>query len=163
MRGESIDAVAAEIARPEPGPAGVAVSALAGAFAADLLVKILTIRKGRAELIDGARGVGESLRDAAEQDAAAVRAGDRAAMMQAPLHAIRALVRGLKVCDQAQAFVTGGHIAADLAAARAVLLGAARGVLVCLEANVALWPDERAAGEVIEWWAQIEAQDDRMR
>jgi hypothetical protein len=77
-------------------------------------------------------------------------------MMQAPLRTIRAVVRGLKVCDQARVFVSSGHIAADLAAARAVLLGAARGVLVCLEANVALWPDEAAASEVAEWWAQIE-------
>lgn len=156
MLEKTIAALAAEIASPEPGPAGVAVSALTAAFAMDLVTKVLSIRGMDPAWIEQCRTAAAELRVAAEFDAAAVRASDREAMMHAPMRAARSAIEGLEICRDSAAFVTTGHIAADLAAAHSVLLGAACGILVCLDANLKMWPDEAAAREVAALWGQVQ-------
>lgn len=148
--------VAHTIAAREPGPAGVATSALAGALATSLMLKVLTIRDLAPELQDVTRRVVDELRIAADDDVAAVRTRDTNAMMRVPLGAVRSVLEALDVWREASKSVTKGHIAADLAATGLLLTGAARGILVCLEENLKLWPDTSIADEVATMWRAVE-------
>jgi formiminotetrahydrofolate cyclodeaminase len=82
------------------------------------------------------------LRGAADDDIGAVmeliRARDAAALRQAieaPLRAARATVAGLELCAKASGVVKDA-LAADLGAAQALLAGALRAILLCIDANL---------------------------
>lgn len=146
---EFADALAAK----RPSPAGVAACAVAGALGASLFLKVLEITGSRPEPRERVRELEAALRTAADDDAAVVRrlleerdAGAMADAVAIPLRAARAAVEALELSAPLAAELTG-HLAADLAAGRALLGGAVRGILACVEANLRIAPDEGAAAE----------------
>jgi formiminotetrahydrofolate cyclodeaminase len=113
-----------------------------------LLIKTLAITGGRDELLNAARRESAHLRGAADDDIGAVmeliRARDADALQQAieaPLRAARSTVAGLELCAKALGMVKAA-VAADLAAAQALLAGALRAILICIDANLVGREDE---------------------
>jgi hypothetical protein len=109
---------------------------VAATLGLSLLIKVLEIRRQRADLRDAAQEVARELRALADADCAAIRASLKSAeAMQIPVRAARAVLRGVELCDQASPPISG-LISADLRAGRELLLGAARAILACAEANL---------------------------
>ena len=132
-----LGSVADDIAGHEPAPAGVAAAVVAAAFGVGLLIKTLTISGQRPEIRAAALQVAADLRAAADADCAAVSASLRSPeAIAVPRRALRLVNRAIELCDESAPAITG-LLAADLAAGRELLTGAARAISVCLDANLA--------------------------
>jgi formiminotetrahydrofolate cyclodeaminase len=147
---ESLAEFYTRTASKAPGPAGVAAAAVTARLGLALLIKVLTIRGTRNDLIEAAQREADALAQAADDDIRAVQAllaaQDSRAALEVPMRAARAAVAGLELCKQASGSIQG-LIAADLDAAGALLRGAARAILICVEANLKRSPDEAIAAE----------------
>jgi formiminotetrahydrofolate cyclodeaminase len=140
---ESIASFSDAVAATRPAPAGVAAAAVAAELGISLLIKTLAISGGgNRELLEAARREAAHLRGSADDDIGAVmaymHARDAAALRQAidaPLRAARAAVAGLELCAKASGAVKPA-LAADLGAAQALLAGALRAILICIDANL---------------------------
>lgn len=128
----------AAVAAPRPAPAGVAAAAVSAALGLSLLVKVLRIRGVLPEVLEAALSLSGELQAAADADIAAVRAyietRETQGLTESPREVARAILRAQELCTQAAPAVTG-LIAADIAAARALLDGAAAAVDACIQAN----------------------------
>jgi formiminotetrahydrofolate cyclodeaminase len=136
---------------------GVAVSAMAARLAMELLAKVIEVSKP-AQLdawLAQAWSEADKLRRAAEEDVAAYNvylecrrnsAGTeelRRALrgtIEVPMAAARAAVAGIELCVEVSETVRAA-VAADLGTAAALLDGAVRGMMLCIDANL------RAAGD----------------
>ena len=146
----TLGVVADQVAGREPGPAGVAAAAVAATLGVGLLVKVLEIRGKRADLRDAARELAQQLRALADADCAAVRAGLKSAeAREIPVRAARYVLRALLLCREAAPVATG-LLGADLRAGREILMGAARAILACAEANLEKAPSAEAGREIAE-------------
>jgi len=139
---ESLASFSDSVAATRPAPAGVAAAAVTAELGMGLLIKAIAITGGHGELVDAARSEAAHLRGAADEDIGAVmeylHARDAAALRQAieaPLRAARAAVAGLELCATASSVVKPA-LTADLGAAQALLAGALRAILLCVEANL---------------------------
>jgi formiminotetrahydrofolate cyclodeaminase len=139
---ESLASFSDSVAATRPAPAGVAAAAIAAELGIGLLIKTLAITGGQGELADAARLQRAHLRGAADDDIGAVMAymqsRDAAALRQAieaPLRAARATAAGLELCAKASGTVKSS-LTADLGAAQALLAGALRAILICIDANL---------------------------
>jgi len=139
---ESLATFSDSVAATRPAPAGVAAAAVAAELGIGLLIKTLAITGGQDELLNTARRERARLRGAADDDIGAVmeliRTRDAAALRQAieaPMRAARAAVAGLELCAQASSVVKDA-LAADLGAAQALLAGALRAILLCIDSNL---------------------------
>lgn len=143
-----LGSVADEVAGRQPAPAGVAAAAVAATLGVSLLMKTLVISGQRPDLLSAARKIAAELRAAADADCAAIRTSLRSPeAMQIPLGAARAVIRALDLCAEAEPLVSG-LLGADLRAGRELLIGAARAILACAEANLVKQPSPEAAAEV---------------
>jgi formiminotetrahydrofolate cyclodeaminase len=145
---ESLASFSDSVAATRPAPAGVAAAAVAAELGISLLIKGLAITGGQDELLNAARLKAAHLRGAADDDIGAVMAymqtRDAAALRQAieaPMRTARAAVAGLELCAKASGKVKPA-LAADLAAAQALLTGALRAILFCIDANLRGCEDE---------------------
>jgi formiminotetrahydrofolate cyclodeaminase len=145
----SLASFAADVAAPKPAPAGVAASSIAALLGISLLIKVLEIRGIRPDLLDAARSLAAELRQAAEDDVAAVQryiqSRDLAGMLDPPMRAARAAVSGLELSSKIE---ISGLIAADLRAGTELLAGAARAILTCVDSNLRLSPSQTLTGEI---------------
>jgi formiminotetrahydrofolate cyclodeaminase len=139
---DSLVSFSDSVGATRPAPAGVAAAAVAAELGMSLLIKTLAITGGNNELLEAARREASHLRGAADDDIGAVMAymqsRDAAALRQAieaPLRAARATVAGLELCAKASGAVKPA-LAADLGAAQALLAGALRAILICIDANL---------------------------
>jgi formiminotetrahydrofolate cyclodeaminase len=161
---ESLARFSDSVAATRPAPAGVAAAAIAAELGISLLIKTLAITGGQAELLNAARRESAHLRGAADDDIGAVMAymsaRDADALRQAieaPLRAARAAVTGLELCAKASDSVKSS-LAADLGAAQALLAGALRAILICIDANL-----HGREGEHRDALAERQAIEDRAR
>jgi formiminotetrahydrofolate cyclodeaminase len=151
----SLGSFADDVAGRQPAPAGVATSVVAAALGVSLLLKTLEIRGVRPDLRQAAREVAARLRAAADADCAAIRASLRSQdAIDVPLRAARAVLEGLDLCTQAAPSISG-LLAADLRAGRELLLGSARAILTCIDANLEKQPSAEVAAEVAGLRAQL--------
>jgi len=139
---ESLASFSDSVAATRPAPAGVAAAAVTAELGMSLLIKAIAITGGHGELVEAARSQAAHLRGAADEDIRAVmeylHARHAAALRQAieaPLRAARAAVVGLELCAKASGVVKPA-LAADLGAAQALLAGALRAILLCVDANL---------------------------
>lgn len=140
---DSLASFSDSVAATRPAPAGVAAAAVSAEVGISLLIKALAITGGsNHELLEAARRERTHLRGAADDDIGAVMAymlaRDAAALHQAiaaPLEAARAAVAGLELCAKASGGVKPA-LAADVGAAQALLAGALRAILICIDANL---------------------------
>jgi formiminotetrahydrofolate cyclodeaminase len=139
---ESLASFSDAVGATRPAPAGVAAAAVAAELGISLLIKTLAITGGQDELLKAARMERAHLRGAADDDIGAVMAymqtRDAAALRQAieaPMRAARATIAGLELCAKASSVVKAS-LTADLHAAQALLAGALRAVLICIDANL---------------------------
>ena len=140
---DSLASFSDSVGATRPAPAGVAAAAVAAELGIRLLIKTLAITSGaHAELLNAARRESAHLRGAADDDIGAVMAymsaRDADALRQAieaPLRAARAAVTGLELCGKASGAVKAS-LKADLGAAQALLSGALRAILICIDANL---------------------------
>jgi formiminotetrahydrofolate cyclodeaminase len=155
----------------DPVPASVAISAVTASLALALLAKVLNIVSRRKNftgdrqrldaLLDAARAESTSLTHLADDDIEAfnqymecVRRGKElgAAIrktIEVPMDCARSAVRGLGLCAQTAGMVQG-LAAADIGAAAALLSGAARAMLLSVDANIReLCTDPRLADATI--------------
>lgn len=139
---ESLASFTDSVAATRPAPAGVAAAAVAAELGTSLLIKALAITGGQDDLLSAARLEAARLRGAADDDIGAVMAymqtRDAAALRQAiesPMRAARATLAGLELCAKASGKVKSA-LAADLKAAQALLAGALRAILICIDANL---------------------------
>lgn len=143
-----LGSVADEIAGRQPAPAGVAAATVAATLGVSLLIKVLEIRGQRPDVRAAAREIAVELRILADADCAAIRTSLKSAeALQIPIHAARCVLRALELCDEAAPSITG-LIRADLLAGREILVGAARAILVCAEANLKGTPSAEVAAEI---------------
>jgi len=152
------------VAGQSPAPAGVASAAMTADLGLSLLIKTLAITGKRPDLMDAARRESARLREAAAEDIAAVhelmRSHDAEAMLRAieiPMRAARAAAIGIDLSVEAASEVSG-LLAADTGAAAALLCGALRAILICVEANLRAQPSEELAAEC----RTLEARAERM-
>lgn len=133
-----LDQFQSGVAAAQPAPAGVATACVAAALGLSLLVKVLRITGQRQDLLPEALRLIADLREAADADVAGVRAyiqtRDSRALHEVPARAAHAIAQGLTLCAAASEVVTG-LIAADSAAAAALLQGAENAVQACIAAN----------------------------
>jgi formiminotetrahydrofolate cyclodeaminase len=106
------------------------------------MIKAMSITGGHSDLVDAARRESAHLRGAADDDVGAVmesiQVGDMAARRQAieaPLRAAHAAVQGLELCVRASTAVKSS-LAVDQRAAEALIAGALRAILMCIDANL---------------------------
>jgi len=136
---ESLVSFSDSVAATRPAPAGVAAAAVAADLGIGLLIKTLAITGGHDDLLAAARKESAHLRGAADDDVGAVMeymhardAGTLRRTIEAPLRAARAAVMGLELSKKAS---VKPALAADLGAAQALLAGALRAILICIDAN----------------------------
>jgi formiminotetrahydrofolate cyclodeaminase len=161
---ESLATFSDSVAATRPAPAGVAAAAVAAELGISLLIKTLAITGGQDELLNAARKESAHLRGAAGDDIGAVmaymQARDAVALRQAieaPLRAARATVAGLELCAKASSVVKAS-LTADLRSAQALLAGALRAILNCIDANLQGREDEHRDAV-----AERQAIEDRAR
>jgi hypothetical protein len=127
----------AEVAAPQPAPAGVATSCVAAALGLSLLVKVLRIRGNHETLLPLALNLIDELRSTADADIAAVRnyiqTRDAAPLKEVPRQAEHLVAQALILCAAVEDIK--GLIAADVAAATALLEGASNAIGACVTAN----------------------------
>lgn len=126
----------------DPVPAGVAISAVSASLALALLAKVLRIagkRKNVSALLNSACLESACLAELADLDIRAfhtyMATGATLEAVEVPMNAARSAVRGLALCAQAAALVTG-LTAADIGAAAALLSGAVRAMLLSVDFNL---------------------------
>jgi formiminotetrahydrofolate cyclodeaminase len=157
---ESLSSFSDALAATRPAPAGVTAAAVVAQLGISLMIKAMSITGGHEELVDAARQEAAHLRGAADDDVGAVlefmRERDAAARRQAieaPMRAARAAVASLELCVRASAAVKPS-LAADQLAAEALIAGALRAILLCINANLkgreAEYPEARAEAKSIE-------------
>lgn len=133
-----LDQFQSDVAAALPAPAGVATTCVAAALGLSLLVKVLRITGKRQDLLPEALELIGELRAAADADVAGVRAyiqtRDTRALHEVPTRAAHLMAKGLTLCASA-AEAVDGLIAADIAAATALLQGAESAVQACIAAN----------------------------
>ena len=133
-----LDRFQSEVAAAQPAPAGVAVACVTATLGLSLLLKVLRITRKRDDLLDPASRLIEELRTAADADVAAVRAfmetRDKQSLHDVPARAAHSIAQALTLCAAASES-TSGLISADVAAATALLEGAATAVNACVSAN----------------------------
>jgi formiminotetrahydrofolate cyclodeaminase len=159
-----------QVASRSPAPAGVAAAAVAADLGLSLLIKTLVITGKRSDILEAARAESARLRQAVDDDITAVRelmrSGDAVAMSRAievPMRAARSAAAGLDLCVEAAGEIRG-LLAADLAAAAALLCGAVRAILVCVDANLRAQGSEvPAERKVLEDRATQQAEAIRVR
>ncbi|MEO5922430.1 MAG: hypothetical protein ABIR70_01240 [Bryobacteraceae bacterium] len=126
------------VAAAQPTPAGVAVSCVTATFALSLLVKVLRISGKSPELLEPARQLIEEIRAIADADVAAVHAyiqnRDKRGLKEVPPRGAHLIAEAMKLCAEASETVTG-LLAADIAAATALLNGSATAIAACIDAN----------------------------
>ena len=154
---KTLEAFREKVSGADPVPASVAISAVTASLALALLAKVLTIvskrknftgdRQRLSALLDAARAESTRLTYLADDDIEAfnqymecVRRGKdlTAAVRKAievPMDCARSAVRGLGLCVQTAGMVQG-LAAADVGAAAALLSGAARAMLLSVDANI---------------------------
>jgi formiminotetrahydrofolate cyclodeaminase len=155
-----------EVASRSPAPAGVAAATMAADLGLSLLIKTLVITGKRVDLLELARAESVRLREAADQDIAAVRELMRSrnpeAMSKAieiPMRAARSAAAGLDLCVEAAGEIQG-LLSADLGAGTELLYGAIRAILVCVDANLHSQASANVAAErnAIEERAEQQAE-----
>ncbi|HXP83718.1 MAG TPA: cyclodeaminase/cyclohydrolase family protein [Bryobacteraceae bacterium] len=131
---------------------GVATAAVAASLALDLLSKVIEVSKPvqQDEWLAAARREADTLRRAADEDVTAYNvylqcartsAGpeeqERAlrGTIEVPMNAARAAVAGIELCV-AMADSVRASVTADLGVAAALLAGAVRGMMLCVDANL---------------------------
>ena len=125
-----------------------------------LMIKAMSITGGHDELVNAARRESARLRGAADDDIGAVMefigvhdAAAKRHAIEAPLRAARAAVAGLELCARASSAVKKS-LAVDQAAAEALIVGALKAILMCINANLRGhendYPDEVAESKAIE-------------
>jgi formiminotetrahydrofolate cyclodeaminase len=128
-----------QVASRSPAPAGVAAAVVAADLGMSLLIKTLVLTGERPDLLEAARTESVRLRQAVDDDIAAVRelmrSGDARKANEVPMRAARSAAAGLDLCKQAEGEIHG-LLAADLGAAVALLSGAAQAIQVCMDANL---------------------------
>lgn len=160
---DSLSIFSDSVAATRPAPAGVAAACVAANLGLSLLIKTLAITGGQTALLESARLEAAHLRAAADEDIGAVTqfmsSRDAASLRQAidaPLRAARAAVAGLELCAKAS---VKAALSADLAAAQALLGGALRAILICIDANLRgredEHPDAAADRKAIEDQARV--------
>lgn len=139
---ESLASFSDAVAATRPAPAGVTAAAVAAELGMSLMIKAMSITGGHGELVDAARRESARLRGAADDDVGAVMefigvhaAAAKQQAIDAPLRAARAAVAGLELCTRASSAVKKS-LAVDQAAAEALIAGALRAILMCLNANL---------------------------
>jgi formiminotetrahydrofolate cyclodeaminase len=137
----------------DPVPAGVSISAVTASLALALIAKVLQIKRAETTLLDTVREESMQLAQLADRDIrafedymACVRSKQPKddAMREAirvPMDAARSAIRGLGLCREATVLCSTGLTAADLGAAASLLLGAARAMLLSVEANLTYLAD----------------------
>ena len=130
------------LAATRPAPAGVTAAAVVAELGMCLMIKAMSITGGHNDLVDTARREAAELRGAADQDVGAVmefvHARDADTLRQAieaPMRAARGAVAGLELCVRASSAVKPS-LAVDQRAAEALIAGALRAILMCIDANV---------------------------
>jgi len=157
---ESLSSFSDALAATRPAPAGVTAAAVVAELGISLMIKAMSITGGHEELVDAARQEAAHLRGAADDDVGAVlefmRDRDAAARRQAieaPMRGARAAVASLELCVRASAAVKPS-LAVDQLAAEALIAGALRAILLCLNANLkgreAEYPEALAEAKLIE-------------
>jgi formiminotetrahydrofolate cyclodeaminase len=137
---------------------GVATAAVAASLALDLLSKVIEVSKPvqQVEWLAAVRRESDNLRRAANEDVAAYNlylqcvrtsAGPEELQralrgtIEVPMNAARSAVAGIELCV-AIADSVRASVAADLGVAAALLAGAVRGIVGCVDANLRLAPRE---------------------
>ena len=157
---ESLSSFSDALAATRPAPAGVTAAAVVAELGISLMIKAMSITGGHDELVDAARQEAAHLRGAADDDVGAVmesiRVHDAAARLQAieaPMRGARAAVASLELCVRASAAVKPS-LAVDQLAAEALIAGALRAILLCINANLkgreTEYPDAVAEAKSIE-------------
>jgi len=139
---ESLSSFSDAVAATRPAPAGVTAAAVAAELGISLMIKAMSITGGHDDLVEAARREKAHLRGAADEDVGAVmefmHSRDAAALRQAieaPMRAARGAVGALELCVRASAAVKPS-LAVDQAAAEALIAGALRAILMCIDANL---------------------------
>jgi len=114
------------------------VACVNATFALSLLIKVLRITGKAPELLEPARQLIEEIRAAADADVAAVhdymQTRNKQGMQQVPKEAGHLVTKAITLCAEASRSVTG-LLAADIAAATALLDGSASAISACVAAN----------------------------
>ena len=151
----TLDSFYDELSSKQPAPAGVAAAAVSARLGIALLIKVLEIRRQPAARIETARREAAILKQAAEDDIQALTAEHPAFSVEIPMRAARAATAGLQLCANTAGSIRG-MIAADLGAAAALLAGAARAILLCVEFNLSRTPSEAVAAECLQLGERVE-------
>lgn len=129
-----------DVAAAKPAPAGVATACVSAALGLSLLIKVLRITGQRSDLLPRAERKTEELRAIADADVDAVYAyiqtRNASGLREVPARALSATRRAIDLCDQSAPSISG-LIAADVAAAKAILQGALSAIEACITANQA--------------------------
>ncbi len=119
---------------------GVYTAAMAASDALELLASVLKISGAEPGSREAAKREAENLQAAAEEDVAAYNRylldRDPRPTIEIPIRAAQAVSAGIELCAAAKGTVKRS-VAADLGVAAALLDGALRGILLCVEANLA--------------------------
>jgi formiminotetrahydrofolate cyclodeaminase len=151
---DSLASFGSRLAEPQPMPAGVAAASVTASLGLALFLKVVAIASKR-QPIPGLATVAKrhllDLESVIARDTAAFeryrQAGPNEKKLAAaeavtiPLRAAHATAGGLELCSEALQQVDG-WIAADLRAAAALLHGALKALLACVNANLARLPLE---------------------
>lgn len=124
------------------------------------MIKAMSITGGHDDLVEAARREAAHLRGAADDDVGAVLefvhdrdAAARRQAIEAPMRGARAAVASLELCVKASAAVKPS-LAVDQLAAEALIAGALRAILLCINANLkgreTEYPDAVAEAKSIE-------------
>jgi len=139
---ESLGSFSDAVAATRPAPAGVSAAAVVAELGMCLMIKAMSITGGHADLVEAARLEAAHLRGAADDDIGAVmefmHGRDAATLRQAieaPMRAARAAVAALELCVRASGAVKPS-LAVDQRAAEALIAGALRAILMCIDANL---------------------------
>jgi formiminotetrahydrofolate cyclodeaminase len=157
---ESLSSFSDALAATRPAPAGVAAATVVAELGISLMIKAMSITGGHDEIVDTARQQAADLRGAADDDVGAVLefmrdrdAATRRQAIEAPMRGARAAVASLELCVRASAAVKPS-LAVDQLAAEALIAGALRAILLCINANLkgreTEYPDALAEAKSIE-------------
>ena len=146
---ESLSSFSDSVAATRPAPAGVAAAAVAAELGISLMIKAMSITGGQDELVDAARQESAHLRGAADDDVGAVmefmQARDAAARRQAIEAPMRARARRRRRPGTMREGFRRGEAMPwrwIQLAAQALLAGALRAILLCIDANLQGREDE---------------------
>jgi formiminotetrahydrofolate cyclodeaminase len=157
---ESLVSFSEALAATRPAPAGVTAASVVAELGISLMIKAMSITGGHDDLVNAARQEAAHLRGAADDDVSAVldfmrdrNAAARRQAIEAPMRSARAAVASLELCVRASAAVKPS-LAVDQLAAEALIAGALRAILLCINANLkgreTEYPDAVAESKSIE-------------